>query len=168
MRGLSSERRPVARRRRSIDWCRISSPSSSSENEARNSNSWCPALIGLKAGEGFLDGRVVGEDPIQGGELEHDASLLVGSGQAQLALAAADLLQRRDHGAEAGRVDKANALHVDDDPRRPFLTTSEIASLSAGAPATSSRPVGATTVIPLSAVRVSTSSAIDGRAYGRK
>src|SRR6266550_1682954 len=121
MSGLSSARRPVARRRRSIDWCRMSSPSSSSENEARNSNSWCPALIGLKAGEGFLDSRVVGEDPIQGGELQHETSLLVGRRQAQLALAAADLLQRRDHRAEAGRVDEAHAFHVDDDPRRAVL-----------------------------------------------
>ena len=38
------------------------------------------------------------------------------------------------------------------------------ASLGAGIP----NPVGATTVTPLSEVRVLSSSAIDGRAYGRK
>src|SRR5207302_5596039 len=55
------------------------------------------------------------------GQLEHDASLLVGRRQAQLALAAADLFQGRDHRAQACRVDEAHALHVDDDSRRAVL-----------------------------------------------
>src|SRR5207249_6764025 len=69
----------------------------------------------LEAGEGFLDCGVVREHPVQRRELEDDAHLLVGSGQAQLPLAAADLLEGGDHRAQSRRIDEADALHVDHD-----------------------------------------------------
>src|SRR5437868_2504150 len=75
----------------------------------------------LEAGEGFLDSRVVGEHAVERGELEHHSDLLVGGGEPHVALAASNLLERRDHGSEARRVDKADALHVDDHSRGPIF-----------------------------------------------
>src|SRR5207247_5637288 len=75
--GRSSAPRPVARRRRSTERWRTSSPSSKLDNDARNSKRLLPT--GLEASEGFLDCGVVGEDPVQGRELEDDPYLLVGA-----------------------------------------------------------------------------------------
>src|SRR6266700_5285461 len=113
--GPSSSPRPTALRRRWMDRCMMSSPSSSSEKVAWNSKVLRSLPIGLKAGEGFLDSRVVGEHLIERRQLEHHACLLVGRGEAEVALAAPELLQRSDDRTQARRVDKAHPLHVDDD-----------------------------------------------------
>src|SRR5579872_4959685 len=108
MSGLSSADRPMACRRSSIDSWRTSNPSSSAVKVALNSKRWCSIPTALEAGEGFLEGRVVREDPVEGRELEHDADLLVRGCQAKLTLAAADLLECRDHRTESRGVDKAD------------------------------------------------------------
>src|SRR5690348_5437933 len=76
---------------------------------------------GLEAREGFLEGREIRKDLVQGGELEDNPHLLIRRRQAELALAVADPLQGRDHRAEARRIDEGDALHVDDDLRRAVL-----------------------------------------------
>src|SRR5260370_6920841 len=121
MSGRSSPARPVAVRRRWMDSWSTSSPSSSSMKVAWNSKALSLLPTGLEAREGFLDSCVVRKDPVEGGELEHHADLLVRRGEPQLTLSAADLLQRRDHGTEPCGVDEADALHVDDHLRRAVL-----------------------------------------------
>src|ERR1700682_4719771 len=69
-----------------------------------------------EASQGFLYCGVVRKHPVERGQLEHNTDLLVGGGQPQVALRAADLLQRRDDGAEASAVDEADPLQVDDYP----------------------------------------------------
>src|SRR6266702_3209109 len=91
--GPSSSPRPTALRRRWMDRCMMSSPSSSSEKVAWNSKVLRSLPIGLKAGEGFLDSRVVGEHLIERGQLEHHACLLVGRGAGQIEPSGG-----RDHG----------------------------------------------------------------------
>src|SRR5438309_3166536 len=90
-------------------------------DEAGSEFKWLLAPHGLKASEGFLDSRVIRKHAVEGGELQHHSRLLVGGSQPQVALAASDLLQGGDHGAQPGGVDKADALHVDDHPRRAVL-----------------------------------------------
>src|SRR5229473_6499021 len=70
-----------------------------------------------EASQGFLYRCVVRKNPVERGQLEHYADLLVGGGEAQVALRASDLLQRRDDRAQAGAVDEADPLQVDHDPR---------------------------------------------------
>src|ERR1700674_951754 len=74
-----------------------------------------------EASQGFLYCGVVRKHPVERGQLEHYTNLLVGGGKPQVALRAADLLQRRDDGAEACAVDEADALQVDDYPRLAVL-----------------------------------------------
>src|ERR1700674_5444655 len=69
-----------------------------------------------EASQGFLYCGVVRKHPVERGQLEHYTNRLVGGGKPQVALRAADLLQRRDDGAEAGAVDEADPLQVDDNP----------------------------------------------------
>src|SRR5487761_934092 len=69
-----------------------------------------------EASQGFLYCCVVRKDPVERGQLEHYTNLLVGGGKPQVALRAADLFQRRDHGAQARAVDKTDPLQVDDNP----------------------------------------------------
>src|ERR1700730_7673784 len=65
-----------------------------------------------EASQGFLYCGVVRKDPVERGQLEHYTNLLVGGGKPQVALRAADLLQRRDHRAEACAVDEADPVEV--------------------------------------------------------
>src|ERR1700675_1208713 len=68
-----------------------------------------------EASQGFLYCGVVRKDPVERGQLEHYTNLLVGGGKPQVALRAADLLQRRDDRAEACAVDEADPLEIDHD-----------------------------------------------------
>src|SRR5579859_476381 len=115
---LVSSTEPATRSRRSCtEWWRVSSASSSWVRLAWNSKGSAKSEVS----ERVLDRRVVREDAIEGGQLEHDADLLVGRRQPEIAFRAAQHLEGGDHGPQAGAVDKADTFHVDHQPRRAVL-----------------------------------------------
>src|SRR5207248_1437090 len=115
---LVSSTEPRRRSRRSCtEWWRMSSASSSWVMLAWNSKGSAKSEVS----ERVLDRRVVREDAIEGGQLEHDANLLVRRRQPEVAFRAAQHLEGGDHGSEAGAVDKADTFHVDHQPGRAVL-----------------------------------------------
>ena len=71
-------------------------------------------LSGSEVSERFLDRGEVGKHTVQGGQLQHHPHLLIRCGQPEVALGAANQLERRDDRAQAGAVDEADAFQVDD------------------------------------------------------
>src|SRR5487761_724717 len=98
MRLRSSAPRPVRSRSRSTEWWRVSNPSSNLVSEAWNSKGGrltAAPRLGSEVSEGFLDSGEVWKHPVQSGQLEDHPHLLIGGCQPQVALGAADQLDRR-------------------------------------------------------------------------
>src|SRR5579859_3372881 len=108
---LVSSREPGPLSRSScMEWCSVSSASSSRVRVAWNSN----GCANSEVSERVLDRRVVGEDAIQRGQLQDHTHLLVRRREPQVAPAAPDQLECGDHRAQARAVDEADAFHVYD------------------------------------------------------